>query len=718
MAAAAAGAGHGSCRFAAVTFVIVAELGRDLVGARVGPALALGPAMPRSARLLFVSLLFSAACAPSEAERAFEETGVTGPFAALRSSSNSVIGPVVRPGASTEVWAATNAWSDTHTADARLAGIAWPADSGLSWDEKFQRWIDSFELTDRSHGSGETFVVATPFGERSFPAPTLECAEVALFLRATFASWYHLPFFVSGYDANARATMYAGHFGFVMADGSRAGRFPNFRDAYLDHEGSWEPGAAWPSDPRLADMHLGDDDDIAFADERLAGEGAGAYFDALFLNKRAGYFMRLLLLYFGSTNLADDANMVHITPESAAAGDIMLHRWKRRGVGHVMPIMKVVRHAEDAFEISIASGSMPRREPLWERPEIARRRFVSNWGGGEGQTSDGHAYAALGGGLRRWRTASAFNGRWRNVVRDPRIRLIDEEAIAARPARFDEILRTLTPEDYRDAALSEIAQAREHLRTYPASCAARRNRENAFESLYEAMAELGWTPAEVDAHYRELEDFVFRELDYDASRTCCWNRSNAAMATVILDYAEAEQAAATANGECVEPTVFRAEEDGQGGYARWSAHAATLGLDWRAWSEDESCPQRDVLEDSLGERGAYACAAEEAPAVGPCGVEQGSALSAVPLAAELQGEVCTAEEDWYRVEGPAFVTLSFSHAAGDLDLIAVDAAGEEIARSISIDDEESVEVPAGTHYVAVYGYGGAANAYAISVGRE
>ena len=40
---------------------------------------------------------------------------------------------------STQVWAVTAAWSDTATPAARAAGLAWPADSGLRWDEKFAR---------------------------------------------------------------------------------------------------------------------------------------------------------------------------------------------------------------------------------------------------------------------------------------------------------------------------------------------------------------------------------------------------------------------------------------------------------------------------------------------------------------------------------------------------------------------------------------------------
>lgn len=676
------------------------------------------------ARLSIISALVALAfgCAPSELDEAILDTGVEGPFEALpgdmgAADSAAAAGPRVVADSATEVWPATNAWADTDTLAAREAGIAWEADSGLNWEEKFEAWIESFELTDRSGGSGETFVLPTPYGERSFPAPNLECAEVAVFLRATFASWYHLPFYLSGWDANSRQMMYAGHFGFVNAAGERVGKFPNFRSSYRDHESTWAPGQDWPSDGRLAGMRLGDDDGLEFEDERILGEGAGAYFDAIYLNKRVGYFMRLVLLYFGSTNLADDTNMVHVTPESSRAGDILLHRWQKRGVGHVMPIMKVVRHAVDALEISIASGSMPRREPLWEKPEVARRRFVSRSGGGAGETYDGDAYATLGGGLRRWRTAVQSSGRWRNDTLNPELRVVGEEAIAARPDRFDEILRTLTPEDYRDAALVEITTYREHLSNYPASCSARIHREEAFETLHEVMAELGWTPAEVDARYRTLEDHVFGELTYEESRTCCWNRTTSGMFEVIMDYARKEQEAATEAGECLAPTVFRSEAET--GYGRWAAHAETMGIEWVEWSEDESCPQRDAAEDVIApDAPTFSCAPEEEEA-DPCGPAQESAALAIPLAAMGgAGMICEDEEDWYRVEGPVTVHVRFDHGAGDIDVKLENADGQEVASSTSASDDETIVVPEGLHFLQVFGYRGAKNEYSLELSSE
>ena len=106
-------------------------------------------------------------------------------------------GPVARPGSDTEVWSADNAWADTNTANAKKAGIAWPANSGLSWEQKYRKWISSFEKIDgRSYG--KTIRIQTPWG-KTMDGPVLECADVAQWLRMTFAAWYHLPFYMTGY---------------------------------------------------------------------------------------------------------------------------------------------------------------------------------------------------------------------------------------------------------------------------------------------------------------------------------------------------------------------------------------------------------------------------------------------------------------------------------------------------------------------------------------
>ena len=169
--------------------------------------------MKSARRLMTLSLALTLACATPRAEgldEAADETGIDGPFdqvpADIAADGASPAGPLVAAGVATEVWAVRNQWDDSTTANARLAGVAWAADSGLTWEEKFDRWVGAMEIVTRQ-GYGRTFRIRTPQGDRSFDAPTLECAETAMFLRATFASWYGLPFFLTGYDAAGRQAM-------------------------------------------------------------------------------------------------------------------------------------------------------------------------------------------------------------------------------------------------------------------------------------------------------------------------------------------------------------------------------------------------------------------------------------------------------------------------------------------------------------------------------
>jgi hypothetical protein len=690
----------------------------------------------RTLPLLLSTLLPACVGEPgTSAEDAYAETGFAGPFDAVpeegKADGVEQLGPTIAAGAATEVWAARNQWADVDTAEARQAGIAWNANSGLDWEQKYERWVSSLEVVARA-GYGQTVRVRTPFGTRAFDAPTLECAEFGMFLRATFASWYGLPFFVTGWDSSGRQAMFAGHFGFVNRRGERIARFPLFRSAYADHTGRWREGQSWPTDARLRGMRLGDDDAVAFLSTDGTTRGAGAYFDELFLNKRVGYFLRLLLLYFGSANLADGANMFHARPESLRAGDLLIHRWQRQGIGHVLPILRRTDGGAGTFEVGLASGSMPRRQPLWESGSSARGEFLTEDAGGPGTAADGNAYASLGGGLRRWRTASLSSGRWRNLVRTgDRASFIDDTdttSVAARVSTFEALLAQVSPEQQRDAALERVSNARLHLASYPASCAARTRREDAFRDLYAVMSEyFGADRAEVDARYRTLADRVFAELTYAEARTCCWNRSTATMQGIVMQYAEKEQADAAARGVCVEPTIFRAEAEdlaaGGDGYGRWRRYAETLGRggEWRAWSEDETCAGRSVAGDRTTGRGLEStfCSAAHSssdPSCDPAGGNDTFArATALTSGASSSARICSGDVDLYRVDaGSSTVTVvvSFRHTAGDLDVQAVRADGSVIAESAGTTDEERVQA-SGTFYVRVFGYSGAQNAYTI-----
>ena len=292
--------------------------------------------------------------------------------------------PVSVDSANTAVWEVRNAWEDTDTVAAREAGIAWGEDSGLNWDEKYQLWVADMGQIDSEGGffSNTTFDMKTPWGT-TLPSPTLECAEVAIFLRITFASWYNLPFYLQAADANGK--IYFGHFG-ARRTGGKFGQMPNFKTRYQDFTHMADAvrnGADWPSDSELTGKKIAG----SFDDQQpQLGEGlhAGDYFDRIFLNKRVGHFMLLTLAWFGSVNLADSANTFNLAPQAISPGDVLLERWQRVGIGHTLIVMRAEEVGQTELngelvpqlEAELASGSMPRRQPVWETPGASKRYFT------------------------------------------------------------------------------------------------------------------------------------------------------------------------------------------------------------------------------------------------------------------------------------------------------------------------------------------------------
>ncbi len=538
-----------------------------------------------------------------ESEEEFTE-GLESSSEEIRESAG---GPLVRA-SNAEVWTIENQWADKTTANAKKAGVAWEADSGLTWDRKFTKWVESMERVDgavRSGGyksSAKTLRFRTPQG-RVVDGPVLECADVAIWLRVTFAAWYHLPFFMTGYSKGQ--PIYFGHFGVIDKAGNPVSGYPLFKTLYKDTEKSWKAGDAWPSDSTLAKKHVGSDDDASgvLVDGKPlpAGAGAGAYFDQTFLNKRVGHLLVLLDVNFGSAHLADGTVTYHAKAPSLHAGDVLVERWQKTGIGHVLPVMSVARPTPETLRATLASGSMPRRQPSWDTASGSTYYFGNEATGGAGTAYDGTPYAKLGGGLKRWRQPVVSGGRWfANVPVDDRGNWIPDDsytAIAERPELFKKMMKEQDPEVAKQTAIRLVNEARTTLKDKPASCSTRTKREDAFKALYDVMgAEFGKTKAQVDTEFRTLEDFVFAELSYSASKTCCWNSTTTAMSEIVMDFATKEQEAAKAKSVCVQPTPFMNQKDG---YARWKAHAATIGraADWREWSEDEPCAQRAATED-------------------------------------------------------------------------------------------------------------------------
>jgi len=74
------------------------------------------------------------------------------------------------------------------------------------------------------------------------------------------------------------------------------------------------------------------------------------------------------------------------------------------------------------------------------------------------------------------------------------------------------------------ALIAIIEDNRNHLRQYPASCSARIRREETFDKLYALNEErFGMSRAQTDQQYRTLDDYALAELEYEKSKTCCWN---------------------------------------------------------------------------------------------------------------------------------------------------------------------------------------------------
>ena len=675
--------------------------------------------------LLVLTLAFGAAFACSEEPVSDDDWGIDGAIEPDeerlgKADSAGTAGPPASADVSdTAVWEVKNQWEDRGTTEAKKAGIAWPANSGLNWDEKYALWVASMGLTPGWETSYQTFILKTPWG-KELPAPRLECAEVAMFLRVTFSSWYNLPFYLQAVDASGK--LWFGHMGARNA----AGRYkttPLYKTAYKDHTSRFAGKsneyilANWPKDDVLRSRAVGDGDTMTF----LTGSGAqrgGHYFDEIFLNKRVGHFMRLILTYFGSINLSSSMNTYNLKPESLRTGDLLLHRWQKQGIGHVM-VVKTVTPLEDGnFEANIVSGSMPRRQPKYESATYTKDNFTSEDAGGPGENYDGEQYAALGGGLKRWRVAKNWNGRWTNtwMAADESswINDTDLERIAARVATFEDLLGEVDPATLREAYRQVIADARNHLKQYPASCAARTRREDAFTKLYAVNAtHFGKDPAATDREERKFEDYVFAELMYQQSKTCCWNHSTSAMYQIVMDYNQGLQEEA-----CMDPVVFK---NTAGGYETFRQYAESTGRGymWVNWTEDEPCPQRAVTDDTEAAHDAIAWC--EVGETGPACTDSlepnnAPASAAVLSTGTVSGlQICEADEDYFTITatGPFTVTIAFSHAAGDLDMQLL-RDGASVQTSQGSSDSETVSAGAGTYTLRVYGYSGAQGTYSIT----
>ncbi len=494
----------------------------------------------------------------------------------------------------TQAWTVANQWEDIATTDAKKAGIAWPANSGLNWDEKFSAWVGSFEQIPAIDSWFKTVSISTPFG-KSVPGPKIDCADLAILLRFSFAAWYHLPIYLVGYDGGT--TVYFGHFGVRTATArwSQASNWSQYADYSSQTPAQY--GAKWPSDTVLRTRGISAGDDLPNLGPHAR---EGAFLDEIHLNKRAARLILFTQAYLGSHNMVDSRNTYNLVPEAVKTGDVLMFARSPTVDGHTTIVTRVDHVDQGRMLIQSIYGNDPPAQPAWQDPASTRSLFTDNEGGGPvintpygGKT----LYSHLNGGLKRFRVAKNHGGKWFNTWMNADeaswVNDTNYDAIGARVAKFAALLGDPDPNVQRDQLVGVIAEKRTYLQDHPSSCAARTGRETAFAQLYTLMNDqFGMDRATVDAQYRTtIDDYIFAPLDYSKSRTCCWNHTNRAMYDLIVAY----EATRTTSG-CVDPAVFMMKANT---YNPFAAYAATTpqASSWATWSADEQCVQAGNADD-------------------------------------------------------------------------------------------------------------------------
>jgi hypothetical protein len=543
--------------------------------------------------LWLAGLLLAASCATDSGDDDVTELAPGGPLGKEDSAGLPSL-PVMGDYTSTSAWTVSNQWEDTDTPDAQKAGMVWPANSGLNWDQKYALWVGSFQKINSFDAWFQTVTISTPFG-KSVPGPKVDCADLALLLRISFAAWYHLPFYFVAYDGNT--PVYFGHFGVRTPSGpwAKAPAFGQYSD--YENETPDQYNASWPQDTVLRKRGVSAGDDLP-----SLGQGAreGAFIDEIHLNKRAARFILFAQAYLGSHNMVDSQNTYNIVPEALRTGDVLMFARSPKVDGHTTIVTRVTQIAPGSMQAEAIYGNDPPAQPAWQDPNQTLSLFTDPEGGGpDVNTPYGGTttYSRLNGGLKRFRVAKVKNGKWFNTWMNADeaswINDTNYDAIAARVATFAKLLGSSDPNAQRDQLLQVITEKRTYLQEHPSSCAARTDREQAFGQLYTLMqSNFGMDRPTVDAQYRTtIEDYIFAPLDYTKSRTCCWDHTNRAMHDIIVAYAQSQ----AANG-CVSPAIFKMTANSYDPFAAFATMTGMSGV-WLPWSADEECDQAGASDD-------------------------------------------------------------------------------------------------------------------------
>ncbi|MFO0572147.1 MAG: hypothetical protein U0263_41370 [Polyangiaceae bacterium] len=459
--------------------------------------------------------------------------------------------------------------------------MAWPANSGLNWDEKYSAWVNSLKKIN-AVSYGETFEITTPWG-KTLPSPKLECAEVAMFMRLTFASWYNLPFFMTTTDQHG-TRVYFGHFGARTATDAYSG-MPRYKSAYADYsnQSPAQYQANWPKDNKLRAKGLyGGGDDMDYI---APGAKAGTYFDEVFLNKRVGHLpcTSELLRLHQRRQLAQ-----HLQPEAAftARRRRVAEALAGQGIGHTLLLKAVTPLEGGRFDAQLASGSVPRRQPKWDDAVASKQYFTNEAMGGEG-------YEKFGGGLKRWRVAKNWNGKWTNtwMAADEASWISDDdwENLKKRPKDFQSLLGEVPPEQLRGALAAIAEDARMRAAVPGVVLGARGKRENAFRDLYQLnQDQFGISPPRPGRDYPQ---------DGELRRWRSWSTTRARPAAGTPAPRTCSRSSWTTSRACSKtpapcPWCSRPRAAALQGVRRLRPRPPAGAL-WKQWSEDQALPAEE-----------------------------------------------------------------------------------------------------------------------------
>lgn len=495
----------------------------------------------------------------------------------MKTFKHGLLGLVVSLFASTafaQAWSVVNDWDKVTTE----AGVAWPRNSGLTWAQKYAKWIRGMKKIPREAG-GFTFELIDPFG-KTMPSPVVDCADTSYMLRVLFSAWYKLPYMFRA------GSLSIGHWGVRNVKtgatvGYVSGTLANRTVGGTDHQIASIGGKLGNYLAKLIAMTK--------------------HYDGKPMSLNVGHLIIYMLSSAGSGNFAGEQNVYNIKATAIREGDMAIERWQRDGIGHTAVVKLVDPAPAGKLQVELIEGWLPPRQAVWGGPVDAHAHLSDHLFGGdecaEGTGPGCVTYAHFGGGVKRWRVPKYIGGVWtlKVAAADAAVYIpgTNYAALGKRTHEFEALLALPGPEELKAALLRRIGEKRRSLMEKPSGCGARTAREEGFNELYDLMRrEWGWSQAQVDAKYRKTIDYVWRTLEYTKSGTCCWNSSTAAMgASVAKQAMDAARAGAAA---CKAPAVFMKANN------RYDPYQAGAGATpWAAYKNDENCAQGSQPSDQL-----------------------------------------------------------------------------------------------------------------------